>query len=253
MVERAATASRTVATPKQHAAATAPSRLHTIRPPYAPAEHRLNARAARCTPTLPVRTASPAGPAAPWPPSTIRPRTDGQQASHQRRDETGRPGRRESAPRAARACSPCRRPPPGPPQPTPPAHAAALGPTQPALSQQLRKLETTVGRPLLHRSPSGPDSASPPSCPPTSNPPWSATRHRLPARPAGRRARPRTAPQRGLPHPLALVPAEPASRLLRIRRPGHRLPLTHGPTHRAGDGRGAPGLGRGTAQGVLDA
>lgn len=33
--------------------------------------------------------------------------------------------------------------------------AGALGLTQPALSQQLRKLETTVGRPLLHRSPSG--------------------------------------------------------------------------------------------------
>src|SRR5258708_37014806 len=33
--------------------------------------------------------------------------------------------------------------------------AAALGHTQPALSQQLRKLESAVGRPLLHRSPSG--------------------------------------------------------------------------------------------------
>jgi DNA-binding transcriptional LysR family regulator len=33
--------------------------------------------------------------------------------------------------------------------------AAALGQTQPALSQQLRKLESAVGRPLLHRSPSG--------------------------------------------------------------------------------------------------
>ena len=33
--------------------------------------------------------------------------------------------------------------------------AAALGHTQPALSQQLRKLEGAVGRPLLHRSPSG--------------------------------------------------------------------------------------------------
>ena len=33
--------------------------------------------------------------------------------------------------------------------------ATALGHTQPALSQQLRKLESTVGRPLLHRSPSG--------------------------------------------------------------------------------------------------
>jgi DNA-binding transcriptional LysR family regulator len=33
--------------------------------------------------------------------------------------------------------------------------AAALGQTQPALSQQLRKLERAVGRPLLHRSPSG--------------------------------------------------------------------------------------------------
>jgi DNA-binding transcriptional LysR family regulator len=33
--------------------------------------------------------------------------------------------------------------------------AAALGHTQPALSQQLRKLERAVGRPLLHRSPSG--------------------------------------------------------------------------------------------------
>lgn len=33
--------------------------------------------------------------------------------------------------------------------------ATALGHTQPALSQQLRKLEHTVGRPLLHRSPSG--------------------------------------------------------------------------------------------------
>lgn len=33
--------------------------------------------------------------------------------------------------------------------------ATALGHTQPALSQQLRKLENTVGRPLLHRSPSG--------------------------------------------------------------------------------------------------
>jgi DNA-binding transcriptional LysR family regulator len=33
--------------------------------------------------------------------------------------------------------------------------ATALGHTQPALSQQLRKLEGTVGRPLLHRSPSG--------------------------------------------------------------------------------------------------
>lgn len=33
--------------------------------------------------------------------------------------------------------------------------ATALGHTQPALSQQLRKLENAVGRPLLHRSPSG--------------------------------------------------------------------------------------------------
>jgi DNA-binding transcriptional LysR family regulator len=33
--------------------------------------------------------------------------------------------------------------------------AATLGHTQPALSQQLRKLESTVGRPLLHRSSSG--------------------------------------------------------------------------------------------------
>lgn len=33
--------------------------------------------------------------------------------------------------------------------------AAALGHTQPALSQQLRRLERAVGRPLLHRSPSG--------------------------------------------------------------------------------------------------
>jgi DNA-binding transcriptional LysR family regulator len=33
--------------------------------------------------------------------------------------------------------------------------AIALGHTQPALSQQLRKLESTVGRPLLHRSSSG--------------------------------------------------------------------------------------------------
>jgi DNA-binding transcriptional LysR family regulator len=33
--------------------------------------------------------------------------------------------------------------------------AAALGHTQPALSQQLRKLEGVVGRPLLYRSPSG--------------------------------------------------------------------------------------------------
>ncbi|RKN35878.1 LysR family transcriptional regulator [Streptomyces hoynatensis] len=33
--------------------------------------------------------------------------------------------------------------------------AVALGHTQPALSQQLRKLEGAVGRPLLHRSPSG--------------------------------------------------------------------------------------------------
>lgn len=33
--------------------------------------------------------------------------------------------------------------------------AAALGHTQPALSQQLRKLERAVGRPLLHRAPSG--------------------------------------------------------------------------------------------------
>ena len=33
--------------------------------------------------------------------------------------------------------------------------ATALGQTQPALSQQLRKLERIVGRPLLHRSPSG--------------------------------------------------------------------------------------------------
>jgi len=33
--------------------------------------------------------------------------------------------------------------------------AIALGHTQPALSQQLRKLESVVGRPLLHRSPSG--------------------------------------------------------------------------------------------------
>jgi DNA-binding transcriptional LysR family regulator len=33
--------------------------------------------------------------------------------------------------------------------------AAALGQTQPAISQQLRRLESLVGRPLLHRSPSG--------------------------------------------------------------------------------------------------
>lgn len=33
--------------------------------------------------------------------------------------------------------------------------ATALGQTQPALSQQLRRLESTVGRPLLHRSPAG--------------------------------------------------------------------------------------------------
>ncbi|WP_243716654.1 LysR family transcriptional regulator [Actinomadura darangshiensis] len=33
--------------------------------------------------------------------------------------------------------------------------ATALGHTQPALSQQLRRLESVVGRPLLHRSPSG--------------------------------------------------------------------------------------------------
>ncbi|MFI6780100.1 LysR family transcriptional regulator [Micromonospora sp. NPDC050276] len=33
--------------------------------------------------------------------------------------------------------------------------ASALGQTQPALSQQLRRLEGVVGRPLLHRSPSG--------------------------------------------------------------------------------------------------
>ncbi|MEV4256392.1 LysR family transcriptional regulator [Spirillospora sp. NPDC049652] len=33
--------------------------------------------------------------------------------------------------------------------------AVALGHTQPALSQQLRKLESAFGRPLLHRSPSG--------------------------------------------------------------------------------------------------
>ncbi|SCK37804.1 LysR family transcriptional regulator [Streptomyces sp. WMMB 322] len=33
--------------------------------------------------------------------------------------------------------------------------ATALGHTQPALSQQVRKLERAVGRPLLHRSPSG--------------------------------------------------------------------------------------------------
>ncbi|UNS98929.1 LysR family transcriptional regulator [Streptomyces tubbatahanensis] len=33
--------------------------------------------------------------------------------------------------------------------------AAALGHTQPALSQQVRKLERAVGRPLFHRSPSG--------------------------------------------------------------------------------------------------
>lgn len=33
--------------------------------------------------------------------------------------------------------------------------ATALGHTQPSLSQQLRKLERAVGRPLLHRSPSG--------------------------------------------------------------------------------------------------
>lgn len=33
--------------------------------------------------------------------------------------------------------------------------ATALGQTQPALSQQLRKLEKVVGRPLLHRSPAG--------------------------------------------------------------------------------------------------
>lgn len=33
--------------------------------------------------------------------------------------------------------------------------AAALGQTQPAVSQQLRRLEGTVGRPLLNRSPSG--------------------------------------------------------------------------------------------------
>jgi DNA-binding transcriptional LysR family regulator len=33
--------------------------------------------------------------------------------------------------------------------------ATAVGQTQPALSQQLRKLESVVGRPLLYRSPSG--------------------------------------------------------------------------------------------------
>ncbi|MFD0744534.1 LysR family transcriptional regulator [Phytohabitans flavus] len=33
--------------------------------------------------------------------------------------------------------------------------ATALGHTQPALSQQLRKLEGVVGRPLLYRSPAG--------------------------------------------------------------------------------------------------
>jgi DNA-binding transcriptional LysR family regulator len=33
--------------------------------------------------------------------------------------------------------------------------ATALGQTQPALSQQVRKLESAVGHPLLHRSPSG--------------------------------------------------------------------------------------------------
>ncbi|GIG87994.1 LysR family transcriptional regulator [Plantactinospora endophytica] len=33
--------------------------------------------------------------------------------------------------------------------------ATTLGHTQPALSQQLRKLENVVGRPLLHRSPAG--------------------------------------------------------------------------------------------------
>ena len=33
--------------------------------------------------------------------------------------------------------------------------ATALGQTQPALSQQLRRLESTVGRPLLHRSTAG--------------------------------------------------------------------------------------------------
>ncbi|RJL35898.1 LysR family transcriptional regulator [Bailinhaonella thermotolerans] len=33
--------------------------------------------------------------------------------------------------------------------------ATALGQTQPALSQRLRKLESTVGRPLLYRSPAG--------------------------------------------------------------------------------------------------
>src|SRR6266487_3769622 len=33
--------------------------------------------------------------------------------------------------------------------------ATALGHTQPALSQQVRKLEKVVGRPLLYRSPSG--------------------------------------------------------------------------------------------------
>ncbi|MDT0342294.1 LysR family transcriptional regulator [Streptomyces litchfieldiae] len=33
--------------------------------------------------------------------------------------------------------------------------ATALGQTQPALSQQVRKLENAIGRPLLHRSPSG--------------------------------------------------------------------------------------------------
>src|SRR4051794_4672635 len=33
--------------------------------------------------------------------------------------------------------------------------ATALGHTQPALSQQLRRLESVVGRPLLHRSPAG--------------------------------------------------------------------------------------------------
>src|SRR6185369_1136192 len=33
--------------------------------------------------------------------------------------------------------------------------ATALGHTQPALSQQLRKLEGVVGRPLLHRSSAG--------------------------------------------------------------------------------------------------
>lgn len=33
--------------------------------------------------------------------------------------------------------------------------ATALGHSQPSLSQQLRKLESAIGRPLLHRSPSG--------------------------------------------------------------------------------------------------